>query len=49
MNISHALQRQPTVKVFEIELRTHFGPSLEEIKDIILDSRIIASRSFIDV
>ena len=49
MSISHALQLRPIVKVPEIELRTHFGPSLEEIKDIILDSRIIASRSSVDV
>ena len=27
----------------------HFGPSLEEIKDIILHSRIIALRSSVDV
>ena len=49
MSISHALQRRLAVKVPEIELRTHFGPSLEKIKDIILESRIIASRSSEDV
>ena len=49
MSISHALQRRLVVTVLEIELRTHFGPSLEKVKDIILESRIIASRSSVDV
>ena len=49
MSISHALRRQPAVMVPKIELRIHFGPSLEKVKDIILESRIIASRSSVDV
>ena len=49
MSISHALQRRSAVTVPEIELRTHFGPSLEKVMDIILESRIIASKSSVDV